>query len=340
MGKNSQNLTNAAARGDARRNRLVAAAAAFAATAIAIAIADPPKESPVPPATEYIRQFELGQTFKAPAQGLTDRSSPDPRAVQTLAEHLGSADAHTRENIVSLLANLGSQTDPLQPEGAEVVRDEGILDALTGPGLATPDAGREAAMDALRKLATVDDLRKRGDLITNALVETPTEEAFLLAAKAKPPAAKEPVEELADKDEWKGVEAVEIAKAALGDESLEAKFIEAVAEAEAAGDAEAFTRSIGTLGLIGTPRCLTEIGSRMRTPIVFEVPGAFEKSARLNVMEALLYNFPDRPILYPNNVATDADYLAVERFCETQLGVTFEQPRPEFLTYFGHPIPG
>lgn len=296
-------------------------------------------ESPMQSAEDYLRAFRHGETFKSPASGLSINGKPDPAAVRVLAEALANEEPHVRENIVALLADLGINTDPLQPEGAEVVRDKQILDALAGPGLAQADLGREAAMDALRKLATVPDLAARGEAITAALEAEPTEEAFLLVAKAKPAAAGPVVDELAAQPEWQEVEAVKIAKAALGDEQAEDEFLAALDAAETAGDAEAFARALGPVALVGTPRSLKAIGSRMRTPLIIEVPGAFEKSARLNVMEALLYNFPDRPILYPNNVVHESDYIKVERFCEAQLGVVFDQPRPPFLTYFGHPIP-
>ena len=47
----------------------------------------------------------------------------------------------------------------------------------------------------------------------------------------------------------------------------------------------------------------------MRTPLIFDLVGAYKKTVRLNVLEALLYNFPDQFILYPNNIKSDADYV-------------------------------
>ena len=64
-----------------------------------------------------------------------------------------------------------------------------------------------------------------------------------------------------------------------------------------------------------------------------------EKSVRLNVLEALLYNFPDQPVLYPNNINSEADYTAAERFCTATLGVVYRNPPPPFLKYRAFPIP-
>jgi hypothetical protein len=64
-----------------------------------------------------------------------------------------------------------------------------------------------------------------------------------------------------------------------------------------------------------------------------------EKSVRLSTLEALLYNFPDQPVLYPNNIIDASAYTAAEQFCIATLGVTFTTPPPPFLTYRPFPIP-
>jgi hypothetical protein len=62
-------------------------------------------------------------------------------------------------------------------------------------------------------------------------------------------------------------------------------------------------------------------------------------SARLKVLEALLYNFPDAPVLYPNNINQDSDYRAAEQFCTRTLGVRYEGAPPPFLKYGNTPAP-
>ncbi|MCK7510883.1 MAG: hypothetical protein MZV70_46975 [Desulfobacterales bacterium] len=66
---------------------------------------------------------------------------------------------------------------------------------------------------------------------------------------------------------------------------------------------------------MGTPRSLKALAGLLRSPLVIHVPGLFDKSVRLNVLDALSYNFPDQPVLYANNIITKEDYTAAERFC-------------------------
>ena len=76
---------------------------------------------------------------------------------------------------------------------------------------------------------------------------------------------------------------------------------------------------------------------RIRSPMTILVPNAYEKSVRLNVLEALLYNFPDQTVLYPNNIISEKDYTAAEEFCTKTLGVTYTTPPPPFMTIRGFP---
>ena len=290
-------------------------------------------------AQEYVAAFQRGEDFTPPATGVFAGGQPDGAAVEILGNELTNANPSVRERIVALLVEMGRRTDPLTPKGADVLRHPRILALLTGPGLAKPDLGREAAMDALRKLVTHPDLTRFEYSIVKTLQDAPTEEAFLLVAKAKSPNARALVDRLAGSPQWQKVEAAKIARAALGAEDVEDGFLALAANAEAARDGKALGRALGTLALIGAPRSLKAIAERLRTPLTIHMPGAFEKSVRLNVLEALLYNFPDEPALYPNNIVKEADYTAAERFCAKTMGVTYRNPPPPFLTYRGYPIP-
>jgi hypothetical protein len=290
-------------------------------------------------AHQYIAAFERGEYFNPPATGLMVNGQPDLEALEILGKELAAAGPSVRENIVALLVDLGRQADPLTSRGADVIRHRRILELLAGPGLAKPDLGREAAMDALRKLVTFQDLARFHESLSKVLEHTPTEEGFLLVAKSKPLSAKLVVSQLAASAAWKAVEDAQIAAAALGAASAEEKFLARADAAEAASDGKALSASLGSLALIGTPRSLNALAGRLRTPLTVKVPGAYERSVRLSVLEGLLYNFPDHPELYPNNIITDADYQAAERFCEQRLGLVYYSPRPPFLTYRGYPIP-
>lgn len=287
-------------------------------------------------AQTYIAAFQRGDDFAPPSIGVFSGGQPDGAALQLLGQELAVANPAVRENIVNLLVDMGRRTDPLTPKGADVLRHPQIIALLVGAGLAKPDLGREATMDALRKLVTHADLSRFGDAFTKALSDSPTEEAFLLVAKAKPQNAKTVVDRLAMSPSWKEVEAAKIARAALGAKDVEDEFLVA---ADAAIDGEVLAKALVPLALMGTPRSLKAIAERLRTPLTIHVPGAFEKSVRLNVLEALLYNFPDQPVLYPNMIITEADYTAAERFCTNTLGVIYANPPPPFLTQRGYPIP-
>ncbi|MBK8010588.1 MAG: hypothetical protein IPK13_04520 [Deltaproteobacteria bacterium] len=291
-------------------------------------------ENPTMPtnAQDYIAAFRRGEDFAPPAKGVFVGDQPDAAALQLLGQELAVAKPAVRENLVKLLVDMGLRTDPLTPKGTEVLRHPEIVELLARPGLARPDMGREAAMDALRTLVAQPDLAPFENAFVKALSDAPTEEAFLLVAKAKSQKAKTLVDRLANSSEWKNVEAAKIARAALGDQDVENEFL---AAADVAQDGKALAQALGSLALIGTPRSLRAIAKRLRTPLTIEVPGALEKSLRLNVLEALLYNFPDQPVLYPNNIIREADYTAAERFCTQALGVTYKDPSPPFLTYRG-----
>lgn len=293
-----------------------------------------------PRAQRYIDAFERGEDFSPPAEGLTTGGQPDPAAIQLLDQTLRTASPAVTESIVALLVDVGLGTDPLQPKGAEVLRHPEIIAVLARvASRGHVDLGREAASSALRKLVRADDLAPYGDGFTRALELSPSEEAFLLVAKAKPPQAKPVVEHLVAQPEWKKEEAARIAHAALGATHVEDELLERLVDAEQANDAKAVAHALGSLALVGTPRSLVAIAERLRTPLTISIPHAYEKSLRLNVLEALLYNYPDQPELYPNNIITEADYTAAEQFCTKTLGVQYTQPPPPFLTYRGAPIP-
>lgn len=287
-------------------------------------------------AQDFIAAFRRGEESTRLVDGLIVGGKPDNVQLQVLGRELAVADPMVREKIVGLLVEVGLQTDPLTPEGAEVLRNQQIIALLAGPGLTKADLGREAAMEALRKLVTQRDFALFEDAFVKMLIDEPSDEAFLLVAKAKPIKAKVLVDRLARSPEWKDEEAAKIARAALGAKAIEEEFL---AAADAATDGRDLAQALGPLALMGTPRSLKALADRLRTPLTIHVPGLYDKSVRLNVLDALLYNFPDQPVLYPNNIIAEEDYNAAERFCTNTLGVKYTTPPPPFLTYRGYPVP-
>ena len=270
-------------------------------------------------AHDYIAALRHGEDIKGPLTGLIVNGQADDAALEVLGRELAVADPEVSEMLVYLLVDLGLQTDPLTPKGTEVLRDQRIIAILAGPGLSRADLGQYAAIDVLRKLVTQQDLARHEDAIVKALLDAPSEDAFLLVAKVKPVKEKVLVEQLARSPEWKEVEAAKIARAALGAKDIEDQYLAASNEAS---DGEALADALGPLALMGTPRSLKAIAALLRTPLTILIPRTYEKSVRLNVLEALLYNFPDQPVLYPNNIITEEDYTAAVRFCTDTLGVT------------------
>jgi hypothetical protein len=290
-------------------------------------------------AQDYINAFKSGEDFHSPAIGVFVDGQPDSAALQLLGKELSVAEPAVREKIVALLVDMGLSSNATLHKGSGALHHSQIIDLLANDvGHAALDLGREAAMEALRKLVPQPDLARHGLSFLKALAHKPTQEAFLLVAKAKPQNAKTQVDQLAQSAEWKDVEEAKIARAALGDKEIEDEFLDGLTKAEIAKDGKAFKDALDPLSLIGTKRSLKAIAERLRTPLTFHMVGAFERSSRLDVLEALLYNFPDQPVLYPSNIISEADYLAAERFCTKTLGITYNTPAPPFLTQRGYPF--
>ncbi len=285
-------------------------------------------------ALDYIAAFKQGEDFQAPAKAVYAAGQPDPEALSVLGKALGEEDGNVRENIVYLLVEMGISTDPLTPRGAETLRYPRIIEILVGPGLAKPDLGREAAMEALRKLCTRADLARFDEEFTNALALEPTGEAFMLVAKAKAMKAVELIERLIKLPQWEDLEAAHIARGALGDKEEEKMFLDTAAEAN---DGQTLAVALGPLALMGTELSLRFIGEQLRSPWLIDIPGHMPgrsvQSVRLNVLDALMYNFPEYPELYRNNIHSDEDYRTAERFCMENLGVVYRGAPPPFLKF-------
>ena len=257
-------------------------------------------------AQEYLAAFRRGEDFQVPAIGVIVNGQPDDSALQLLGQELAVADPNVRENIVRLLVDMGRRTDPLTPKGADVLRHPADYWLLPAPDWPNRISGGRRPWTP-RRLATQSDLARFGDGFTKALEDGPTEEAFLLVAKAKPKRAQELVDRLARSPRWNELEAAKIARAALGAKGVEDDFL---AAADAATDGKASRPRARPARPDRYSRSLRAIAERLRTPLTIDMPGAFEKSVRLNVLKALLYNYPDQPVLYPNNIITEADYTA------------------------------
>ena len=145
--------------------------------------------------------------------------------------------------------------------------------------------------------------------------------------------------ELSKLSQWRNTEYLEIAQAAFGNDEIINKYIKKAKVASSNKNAEALGDAMQKLSLIGTKTTLSHIAEYMRSPLIIDKVGAYKKSIRLNVIDALRYNFCDRAILNPNKILSMEDYNAVEKFCTNKFGIKYEDSQPPFMTFGAYPIP-
>jgi len=320
--------------------------AAFVTAAIALAvvcspsvIANPTEKQPMQTAQtpvfknaqDYIEFFRKnGKYYDKQLPGLMIGNQPDPEAMKVLGEALITDNDDVRDRIVRLLQDVAALNFP-----AYELRTPEVIDLLVGPGFVKQDSGKSNAMELLRLHASPATLSRYGDIFLKALKEDWGGSILLLIAKAKPKGAWEEVDRLSRLPELKDEAVVRIARAALGDKEIEDEYIADAKRKEDAADAEELAKALYPLVQIGTPRTLQAVCKRMRSPlIIFPAGSKIQKSVRLEVMEALIYAFPEEyNLLYPDNVTKDEDYIRVEQFCVKATGVQYDgMPRPPFFT--------
>lgn len=294
--------------------------------------------NPAQVALLYIKSFEQGADFSPPSEGLIQNEKIAEEALSILKKHLAEGEIDIRENIVALIIDTSLQIS-LSKNGTEHIDDADVLNVLVYEGMFTNDRVKENILDALRKLTKKKDLLPYHERFIHLLQENISEEILLLIAKAQVSNAKNTVAEIATRNEWQNNESVEIAQAALGEDNITDEYIKKTQIAHDRQQIEKFIEYIGILSLIGTSDALTAISEYMRTPLIIDKVGAYQKSVRLNIMDALRYHFPNQAILYPNNVNDMEDYTTVEQFCIEKFGTYYNQPQPPFMTYFGYPTP-
>jgi len=259
-------------------------------------------------------------------------NQPDPEAMKVLGEELTHGTEDVREKIVDLLVAVARLNYPEYE-----LRTPEVIALLIGPGFAKTDTARSRAMKSLSKFVAPATLIPYREAIAKALKEEPGDRALILVAKAKPPQAWEEVDRLSRLPRWNEPDSssttwMRVARAALGDTKIEDEFIADAKRKEAAGKAEDLADALHLLAQIGTPRCLQAVCERMRTPLIIVRTGAFRKSVRLEVINALLYAFPGEKILESSQIRRDLDYERIELFCTQTLGVGYSKPRPPFFT--------
>lgn len=283
---------------------------------------------------DLIESFRNKEEFQGSADVFITNGKPDENTVKLLRGALDKEPEFVREQICRLLTAIAQESDPLYSSGINILRNKSIVSVIIEKGLAKPDSARDYCLDTLQNFTPPNLLKDYGDALTDDLKRWPDSTGLLVVAKAKPVNAMPVVDDLAKSDEWGDEENIPIAKAALGDKRIEARYIE---DFLSANDAEEKARLAGLLGFIGTQDALQALASEMRTDLVIEMPMVLRRSVRLDIMAALSYNYPEEVFLYDNAIMDDNDYARVEKFCEEKFGIVWKKPRPEYLTIQGFP---
>ena len=286
-------------------------------------------------AQNYIAAFHRDEDFQRPILGMITNQKIDQRGIETLGRELATGTPQVREKIVNLLLEIDLQANTERHRHG-VLHNQHIIKLLSTSGLAKNDLGLSTAASVLRNYLEQKTLIQYGKYYSKALEYAASSELLLLIAKAKPPEAKTAVENLSASPTWQNDESVKIASAALGNAVLEDKYIQAANQAH---DGESLATALASLGLIGTPRSLKTVASFLRTPLKIAREGSFERTVRMDALEALAYNFPDQEFLYPNSINSAEDFAIAERFCTIKFGVIFDPKIPDFPVDRVFPVP-
>lgn len=289
------------------------------------------------PAETAIERFRKGERYQPPPSDFLSSGRIVEEDLEPFGPALRREPPAVREEIIRLLTDLGMRADPLYRKGGKLIREPYVISLLVNEGLLKADAGREASLAALQELVPIRLLQPREKALVRDLETYPSATAFLLIAKVKPTEAAPIVRTLREAPRWSTEPSARIAAAALGDKMIEAEYDAAFVSA---AEAEEKARLAHILGLIGTESALRTLAGGLRTDLVIDKPQSyFKRSVRIDILEALSYNFPEQLALFRSQIEDDSGYERAEQFCANRLGVTWNRPRPPYLTVAGYPFP-
>jgi len=283
-----------------------------------------------------IDKFRRGERYQPPPRTFLVQGVEREKDLAPFGPALREESAYVREQIVALLADLGKRVDRLFPAGGELVREPTIISILIANGLTKNDLGREASLLCLQQLVPVAFLKPYEKSLTDDFQAHPSSTAFLLMAKLKPASMILLVRKLFALPRWSKELEARVAAAALGDHTIEKEYIERFVSTSVPEEKARLAR---ILGLIGTEVSLRTLAAGLRTDLVIDKMMAFKRSVRLDVLQALSYNFPEQTIFYENQINDDGDYARAEKFCEERWAIKWDGPRPSYLKISGYPIP-
>ncbi len=131
--------------------------------------------------------------------------------------------------------------------------------------------------------------------------------------------------------------ATQAALGRLGDREAESLVIAAYRRADTPRSKE---EEAHRLGYMATPRAVLALARDMRTPETYIWNMQSRRSLRVHLIEGMHLAFPTEPVFWPPQFkpSDDSYYEAIEQWITENLGVTWEQPRPEFLYQEDAPV--
>jgi len=270
-------------------------------------------------ATHEIEQLREGRPFGG---DIAPFLAPEAGGLELLATELRqNPSPNVRGQVVKALVQIGAKADP---QGRLV--DRRILSILVGDACLRNDGPCMVAMDKIAELSPPASIREFGPNLVKLLAKNPSAGLLMAIAKAKILQARPAVQALKADKIWGKEEIVGIALAALGDHDEEHRFVD---EFLRTPDAREKMDLAATLGRIGTRAALEALAHEMRSPLIFEIPAAYEQSVRPDIAKAIHFNYPDKGFLLV--IRDDADYERIEKFCEQEFKTVWKTARPPFL---------
>jgi hypothetical protein len=290
----------------------------------------------------HFDSFRNGKTFYGVKsniepfiEGDNAKSGVVERIVKAIHEE---EDSDVQEQAWVMLVFLGKRTNTLEYR-RNILRNEEVIEAMIKSALPGHGPGSSHCIHALLKLVPSRILHKYDKELTFAFEEFPSKEMGLIMAKGKCFSAR-PILEKYIEDEKIGKREdmkkyLEIALAALGDEALEARYIN---EYKNEKDHLKKAEYVKYLGWIGTEKAVRTLAEDFRTDIIYEKKNGARISLRFDIQKALLFNYPEERSLV-KIIGRDEQYEQIENFIEEEFGVEWKTERPPFFVESGVSIP-
>lgn len=289
--------------------------------------------------TQLFKQLEEGE-FPGTLEVLQARQ--DPKLVGAYVKAFAGQTPVVRRAGILLAVELGRPI--LLPEGifserpAPYIGDPAIVKFLVD-ALADEDADvRDAACQSLVWDVPDPLLRDHNARLIELLKSRPaTNGAALVLGKTGAESARLLIEGEPDLREANPLQ-TQFALARLGDREGEDAALKSYANEK---DLTLKAELARGLGYLATPRAILTLAGDIRTDQKYIWLMQSSRSMRVHIIEGLHAAFPAEPIFWrpPFKPEDDSYYQAIEDWLTRNLGVKWENPRPEFLYEEDAPVP-